>query len=184
MIKLLVSLKKYRWDKSMDTIIDIFSITLKMYHQNFNMFSSSYSLFILFIFFPSFLFLLFFAISIFFCTHYIVFISCHWIFIKVHFNLYICKLFKKEKEYLKLMEILFSTYSRKKNSNYTPTLKRSRWSQLMSGRWRVQKGHSGFLLSILVFYCRWSSLWHERRWEILRINYITLTSPPGSISHR
>jgi hypothetical protein len=121
MIKLLVSLKKYRWDKSMNTIIDIFSITLKMYHQNFNMFSSSYSLFICFIFFPPFLFLFFFAISIFFCTHYIVFISCHWIFIKVHFNLYICKLFKKEKEYLKLMEILFSTYSRKKNSNYTPT---------------------------------------------------------------
>ena len=66
MIKLLVSLKKYRRDKSMDTIIDIFSITLKMYHQNFNMFSSSYSLFIFFIFFLPFCFCFFLPYQFFF----------------------------------------------------------------------------------------------------------------------
>jgi len=76
MIKLLVSLKKYR-DKFMDTIIDIFSTTLKMYHQNFNMFSSSYSLFIFFLPFCFCFFLpdqFFFVLIILFLFHAIEFL--------------------------------------------------------------------------------------------------------------
>jgi len=128
------------------------------------------------------LYFIFFCFNILFCSHYIVFISCHWIFIKVHVNLYICKLFKKEKEYLK-WKYCFLPIIGKKLQPHTYIEEKSmvavnqRSLTCTKGPFWFSTFDSCILLSLIVSLTR-ATLGNSTYW------LHPFDIPPGSISHR